>query len=321
MPDINDTLDIPIPNTGTLLPEEDQDFRFIQIPPEQQTTDALKIGVLRLRAHRQITTARVNLSVNGDNYFNAGDQTHAQGGILESDIPANTLDTIPTGTLFEATSFEIDGVLDLTSNTSAWAAGAQLAVINGEVFYLVSIEAVSTPEWSPGTNYSEGNSVIPRNSTGPISIRWTAVNAGTSASIEPEWPSDPEPRVTTVQSTETVMNQITWEARRPQYKMLTLIRAQAGTEKQAHNSGDTVYIIESSEITPHSIEGMIPGATLYLKSQPVTTGGQVDISNITPFSDVLEGDINTGESARVTIGDGGPRITVTGNPRVALVLQ
>lgn len=68
-----------------------------------------------------------------------------------------------------------------------------------------------------------------------------------------------------------------------------LLRARYDTRKVTHPAGAQVYIFDRDLITPVQDILLEPGQDLYVKSQPGTSGGQVNLSAVPPFGNELVG--------------------------------
>ena len=68
-----------------------------------------------------------------------------------------------------------------------------------------------------------------------------------------------------------------------------LLRARYDTRKLAHPVGAVVYIVDSSSITEFSDSLLEPTLALWVKSQPGTTGGQVNLSAVGPIGNAQVG--------------------------------
>lgn len=135
---INDVFNVPVSQTA------DPDLLVIvqEAPEALSATPAL--AVLRVAANAQISGAHVWLSADGISYSDAGTQdTAAAGGVLQTDLPAGTLDVMEQGPVITAFDQGMDGVLDLSGNLTAWQTGAQIAIIDSEIFFLRNVTAVS----------------------------------------------------------------------------------------------------------------------------------------------------------------------------------
>lgn len=68
-----------------------------------------------------------------------------------------------------------------------------------------------------------------------------------------------------------------------------LLRARYDTRKIAHGVGTQVYIFDRDAITPVQDILLEPDVDLYVKSQPGSSGGQVNLSAVPPFGELLHG--------------------------------
>ena len=74
-----------------------------------------------------------------------------------------------------------------------------------------------------------------------------------------------------------------------QRRMDGLLRARYDTRKLLHPAGSPVFIFNPANITPVDDPLLEPAQDLYVKTQPATSGGQVDLSTVPPYGEVLKG--------------------------------
>jgi hypothetical protein len=72
------------------------------------------------------------------------------------------------------------------------------------------------------------------------------------------------------------------------YRLEGLIRGRKGSEKQAHEIGDTVYILSPSELKPIASPLLIPGASISMKAQPYTEAKSVDLATVTAQTKTIQ---------------------------------
>lgn len=160
---------------------------------------------------------------------------------------------------------------DLSGDSAGWLAGRQLMAINGEVFYVQSVETVEESDWLASTAYTSGDAVIP--ATGTTGLRYVATTTGSSDASEPTWPTE---------AGETVVdNGVTWEARRFAVRPMGLIRAREGTDAEAHAVDDVAFIIARSSLAPITDATITAGASLHIKTQPATISAAAPLSGAT----------------------------------------
>lgn len=133
-----------------LFPMNPLAARILEIPAYISPGVQL-LGVPVIRAHQQIAHHELWISATGTTYTHAGRQTQVQtGGILQEDLDEFTTYLLPEGPLFTPLGSDLQGrVLDLTGNETEWRAGRQVAVINGEIFFLEGVVAVGG-QWRLG---------------------------------------------------------------------------------------------------------------------------------------------------------------------------
>jgi len=278
---------------STLDPAEDTDFTWIQAPESFLSRDTVPSGmdlpsiailVFRHRAHDQIEGAFIHASIDAADYQVVGLQnTHASGGIMSDALSASTDDIVATGPTFEASSFDILDVLDLSSSEQQWKNGRQLCVIDSEVFFLEHIDVVAVSDWAAATVYSSGSVVQPTSSGKQTGLRYVRTAGGTSGASEPDWPE-------TVGDT-VVDNGVTWRAHHYQYTLKNMIRARFNTVKASHSINDRVYIINQADLVVISDSIITPGVSLCVKTQPFTNLAEVDVGLVTPVCQFLDSDV------------------------------
>lgn len=130
--------------TGDLKPvEQDEAFAPFEVPEILLQGEPQTVVVARIRAHEQVDGASILFSRDDSTYITAGlDTTFMQGGTLDEDIAADDLYNQDEGPSITAIGPDIASVLDLSSDTTSWRNGRQLAVINGEIFYLKTITSL-----------------------------------------------------------------------------------------------------------------------------------------------------------------------------------
>lgn len=283
---INNDNPAPIPTVTN--PAPDLAFDFFELPPDL-TGGLVKIAVLRIRAHAGISGAVIWGSADGATYSNIGSQNgHASGGPITGAIGAVTDDVVENGPLFEALNDDILGVRDLSGAISTWQAGSQMAVINGECFYLRNITVQAETARTGFATYALGEVVIP--DVGVTGLRYICVQAGTTAPgprAASEWPVR--------RGEQFVDGSVIWEAHGFEYQMHGIIRARLGTVAEAHGIDDVVYIFQRSEILPISAAIISPGVNLCIKTQPTTYSQAVSLSGIGSVCHVILG-IGTGQT-------------------------
>jgi hypothetical protein len=310
LPDIEDALSGVGGGGVVLAAAEDIAFDFFEIPPELQTGATVEVGVFRLRAHNQIFSASIYLSTNNTTYTQVADQTHSQGGLIEEDLTDLTEDVIVDGPRFEPENDDMEQALDLSSDTTAWQSGKQVAMLKNstgvkELFFVQRFTPIDEDDWLASTGYSDGDVVRP---TGASGLRFIATTTGSSAGTEPDWPTEVG---------ETVIDGgIIWEAHRFSYRPQNMIRARYNSEKTYFDEGDRLFIADADDISPLTIDGLGPGQTLYVKTAPRTSSSQIDVATVTPVSGMIFGDPLDTNVYRVT-DDGNVRSTDTGNTRIA----
>ncbi|PCJ18273.1 MAG: hypothetical protein COA96_16770 [SAR86 cluster bacterium] len=156
-------------------PDTDIAFTFFEVPPEL-AAGKVAVIVLRIRAHEGVAGAGIHVSADGGaSYALAGDQnTAASGGTLRTALASGTNDEIASGPVFIPDNDDILNVLDLSSDTTSWQAGRQIASINGEIMFLKNLTifdsawngwGTSATSWyrldeSSGATATDTNSVL-----------------------------------------------------------------------------------------------------------------------------------------------------------------
>jgi len=266
-------------SSSSLPPEYDPQMTWFELP-SQVSAGRMTIAVLRVRAHPGIVGAIVHLSVASSAYVIAGQQnTPCAGGVLLQDMLLTTEDIVENGPVVETLNTDILGVQDLSSQLSAWQSGAQIAVINGEVFFLRNVAAVAEDEWEPSHAYALGDSVISASLV--TGLRYVCIDAGMSSASEPVWPK--------VVGEEFEDGGVIWQVRRFTYALKGLIRARYSTTQGVHSAGSVAFISNASLLIPISSPLLVPGATACIKTQPYTSGSIMAISGATAVCKPVNG--------------------------------
>lgn len=129
---------------GDLLQvQPDIAFRPFEVPEILLDGQAQTVVVARIRAHQQIDGADIHISRDDSTFVNIGeDATIMQGGTLDTAIAADDLFNQAEGPTITALGDDVAAVLDLSADTTSWRNGRQIAVINGEIFYLKTITSL-----------------------------------------------------------------------------------------------------------------------------------------------------------------------------------
>jgi hypothetical protein len=130
-------------------PTENDEYMVVEVPETLLGGKGPQaILVPRIRAHEQITEAEVHISSDGSTFTSLETQVdYHLGGHLIDTLAADTLTMIDEGPTFTVFGDDIADALDLSADTDNWRAGRQMCAINGELFYLQKVTAVS------GTTY------------------------------------------------------------------------------------------------------------------------------------------------------------------------
>ncbi|MFG0318404.1 MAG: hypothetical protein ACF8XB_14115 [Planctomycetota bacterium JB042] len=128
-------------------PEPFEAFTVLEVPTFV-SKGKNRIVVPRLRHDALVGAAQIWISADDTSYKLAGKDFHLQaGGRLTEPLDLDGFTIIEEGPTFDAVGPDIAQVLDLTGNDAAWLAGEQVAVINGEVFFLRNITAMGGSSW------------------------------------------------------------------------------------------------------------------------------------------------------------------------------
>lgn len=271
VPDILDSYDDDI--NGVELPvAADLSFNFLELPAQVSGDNSVGVSVFRIRAHQNISSARIYGSVENAAYVLIGSQPNpCAGGPIEDDIlDTDGPDIINIGPTFETLNSDVANVLDLTSQDTEWRNGRQLAVINREVFFLKKITVQSEVAWTPSYLYSPGDIVRPSTVTG---FRYRCMSGGFSGATPPVWG--------TTRNQDFTDGGVVWRTIGFAYRLDGLIRARFDSGRAEHLEGDTVYICQQVDVNILRPPIMQPGVTLCVKTQPTTSSQILDISGET----------------------------------------
>lgn len=311
VPDIDDVLDIPTTGGNQQDPAADLIFKILELPFDLQTGNTLQIVIFRVRAHQQIFSADVYLSNDLTTYSNVGPQPECNGAKLQEAIPLGGPSIIEEGPIIEPLNDDFNSVLDLSMDTAAWQTGKQVALLNGEVFFIESFDAVDEAVWEASENITEGEY---RRPAGFSSLRFLATvpgigTGGQVGSTEPVWP--------TVVGETVQDGAITWVASRFAFRPKNMIRARYDTVFEEHAIDDIIMIADSADLVPFTLSSFTIGQLACAKTQPMTSGGAVDLASVTAECIILEGDPSDTNDYRST--QLGPRVTDIGDRRIRAV--
>jgi len=74
-----------------------------------------------------------------------------------------------------------------------------------------------------------------------------------------------------------------------QYRLDGLLRARYDTRRMSHAVGTEVYIVTNDELTAFDDLLLVPGEDLFVKSQPLASGGTLLLEAVAPVASVLDG--------------------------------
>lgn len=119
-------------------------IQFLEIPAELTPLGQVSVAKLRIRANSDQTLANLHISRGGSTYTQADtDKGIVTGGALLQSLSASDSWELDQGPTFTALGPDIASVQDLSTNTEQWRLGRQLAMINGEIFFLQKITPIS----------------------------------------------------------------------------------------------------------------------------------------------------------------------------------
>lgn len=286
IPDTDEIMVVPSPDgdEGFNTADADIEFAIIQLPASLESSPYPELRVFRWRAHSGIIDAilRVSTQPSSDYLFTGGGdgQTHSQGGYLDEAIDIATASPIDTGPKIEPVNDDMAEVLDLSSDAISHAAGRQLMLVNGEVFFVQYFDIADEMAWTGSLAVTVDDFIEPTmgNDTG---LRYKASGAGSlvTGGTEPAWPTEVG---------ETVVDgNVTWTAHRMAWIPRNMIRAQWGTSAATHAIGSSAFVADYSRMLQAVHPAWGTGVTAYLKTAPRTTSETVDISTVTAESLVL----------------------------------
>jgi hypothetical protein len=135
-------------NTGSTPVEAEQDpgFAVYEVPEFILAGQPQTVVFLRQRAHANVVGANLHISRDDVTYtFGAQDRSLMAGGVLLEALPDTADFVIAQGPTFTTSGPDntTPPMLDLSGDLISWQNGRQMAVINGELFYVQKVTAVS----------------------------------------------------------------------------------------------------------------------------------------------------------------------------------
>ena len=125
----------------------DPQFQPIEIP-EWISGPTQGIVIARLRAHATIDGSALYISRDDVTFTAKGvDETIMQGGTLATAIAIDDPWEIDEGPTIDALGPDIASVLDLSADLVSWRNGRQMVVINGEIFFLKTIQSLGGDQY------------------------------------------------------------------------------------------------------------------------------------------------------------------------------
>ena len=127
--------------------EPDPQFQPFEIP-EWISGPYQNILIARLRAHAQVDGSAMHISRDDVTFTSKGvDETIMQGGTLATAIAIDDPWEIDEGPTIDALGPDIASVLDLSADLVSWRNGRQLVAINGEIFFLKTIQSLGGDQY------------------------------------------------------------------------------------------------------------------------------------------------------------------------------
>jgi hypothetical protein len=118
--------------TSGFLPAEQDLFVDVEIPEALLTAEEMRISVLRIRKHAQVTSAAIWASADNSTFTLLGEEAgSAAGGFLDVGMSAADPYFQAQGPTYQAFGVDEDSLLDLTGDDLSWSRGRQVAVFRG----------------------------------------------------------------------------------------------------------------------------------------------------------------------------------------------
>lgn len=151
---------------------QDLAFKIVELPEILTGAGGPQtVFMLAIRAHAQITGHNIHISADNTTYtFYAQDLTIVTGGVLIDPIAINSPMEIAQGPTFTVLGPDIGTALDLTSDTTSWRGGRQLAVFVNTTTREVMVAFLRKVTAISGSTYRLDGLILNRYDTRPISL-------------------------------------------------------------------------------------------------------------------------------------------------------
>lgn len=137
--------------------------------PSTMVGSVVALGVGRIRSNAATGPASVWISVDGTTYEQVGVQSaYGTGGILLTDLPADTNTIVEEGPVIQPLGPDIAGTVDLTGDRAAWFNGRLIALIGSEFCLVRSLTAVTGGRQLTGLIRGRAGTVAQNQTAGTI---------------------------------------------------------------------------------------------------------------------------------------------------------
>jgi hypothetical protein len=262
-------------------PACDLHVNIIEVTSSSMTNGIISLGLFRIRANPQISSANVFIRVGetsgtGTATLNSTTTRYASGGPIETAINAGAgvvgggFTKIENGPIIRPLNADIEEVASNPLTTSEWEAGKRLMLVNDELFYGPrEIDLVAETAVARSTAYSLGDTALPDAPIDTAGVILECVVAGTTAGTAPGHSG------TTIGSQFTD-GTVTWEIRPPRRQLKGLIREQAATTAATHAINSVVAIEMQATLRVIQDVEFEQGLFVGVKTQPRTPYDAVD---------------------------------------------
>ena len=146
-------------------------FKIVELPEMLTGPGGPTVFMLAIRAHAQISGHNIHISDDNTTYtFYAQDLTIVTGGTLIDPLATDSPMEVAQGPTFTVLGPDIGTALDLSSDTTSWRGGRQLAVFVNASTREVSVAFLKKVTAISGSTYRLDGLILNRYDTRPVSL-------------------------------------------------------------------------------------------------------------------------------------------------------